>query len=45
MALLPESRRDRERTYELEKTNIVNIVLIVVTSHFPFRKIVSMGKE
>ena len=34
MTLLPESRRDRYRTYELNKTNIA--IILVILAVFPF---------
>ena len=34
MTLLPESRRDRYRTYELNKTNIA--IILIILAVFPF---------
>ena len=34
VTLLPESRRDRYRTYELNKTNIA--IILVILAVFPF---------
>ena len=34
LTLLPESRRDRYRTYELNKTNIA--IILVILAIFPF---------
>ena len=39
VTLLPESRRDRYRTYELNKTNIA--IIVVILAVFPFRKFVT----
>ena len=34
VTLLPESRRDRDKTYELNKTNIA--IILVILAVFPF---------
>ena len=34
LTLLPESRRDRDKTYELNKTNIA--IILVILAVFPF---------
>ena len=34
VTLLPESRRDRDKTYELNKTNIA--IILIILAVFPF---------